>query len=260
MDACEELPLADGSHLCWLRIADVLSGAILWTALFHVRRWAEVTPRQVQAQLRAAFARWGMPGHLQVDNGAPWGATGGLLTALTLWVLGLRVQVDFIDPGCPQQNGCVERTNGVSQAWYDTGRCADFAAARATAARMDEVQRAVYPAVGGLTRVQAYPGLLTPGRVYDPSAEGQTWDLMAALEALAERVAERAVSADGRVSLYDWGRYVGRRHRGKVAYVHLQVDTKEWAARDADGNLLGRFPADELTADAICRLEVSRPR
>jgi hypothetical protein len=260
MDACEELPLADATHACWLRVLDVFSGAVLWTGLFPVRRWAEVTPAQVQAELRGAFARWGLPRRLQVDNGYPWGATGGLLTALALWVIGSGVGVDFISPGRPQENGSVERSNGVSQAWYDTARCQDFRALVALAGRLDEVQRCAYPVAGGLPRVAAYPGLLRPDRAYDPAQEGTTWDLGRALEALAERVAERVVSADGRVSLYDWGRYVGRAHRGRTVYARLEPDSREWAVRDERGGLLRRIAADELTAESIRGLNISRPR
>jgi transposase InsO family protein len=260
MDACEELPLADGSYACWLRLVDVFSGAILGTALFAARRWAEVAPGQVQAALRSAFARWGLPDHLQADNGAPWGASGGLLTALALWVTGLGVDLDFIAAGQPQENGCVERSHGVSQGWYDTARRGSFAELQALALALDEVQRARYPVVGALSRVQAYPALLSPRRVYDPSAEEQTWRLRRALEALAERVVQRVVGQDGRVSLYDWGRYVGRAHRGRTVYVHLEPDSQEWAVRDQQGNLLKRLAAAELSAQDIRGLTVSRPR
>ncbi len=48
-----------------------------------------VPATETVATLRAAFARWGMPVHIRVDNGYPWGSTGDLPTELGLWLLGL---------------------------------------------------------------------------------------------------------------------------------------------------------------------------
>jgi hypothetical protein len=81
-----------------------------------------------------------------------------------------------------------------------------------------------------------------------------------ALEALAERVVQRLVGQDGRGSLEDWGRYVGRAHRGRTVYVHREPASQAGAGRDQPGNLLKRLAAAELAAQDIRGLTVSRPR
>lgn len=38
--------------------------------------WTQVDVPLVQQQLGRAFARWGLPKRVRVDNGKPWGSTG----------------------------------------------------------------------------------------------------------------------------------------------------------------------------------------
>jgi transposase len=46
MDAAEDIPLADGSHACWLRIADEFTGAVLMTAIFPPREMEQRAGRR----------------------------------------------------------------------------------------------------------------------------------------------------------------------------------------------------------------------
>jgi transposase InsO family protein len=75
--------------------------------------WNQVPPADVRDQLRLAFARWGLPGRLRVDNGAPWGSKGDWPTELALWLIGLGVGVTWNTPRRPQENGVVERSQGT---------------------------------------------------------------------------------------------------------------------------------------------------
>lgn len=60
--------------------------------------------------MRETFATYGLPHVIRVDNGTPFGSTGlGGFTALSVWWLRLGIEVDFIEPGKPEQNGCHER-------------------------------------------------------------------------------------------------------------------------------------------------------
>jgi transposase InsO family protein len=45
-----------------------------------------------------------------VDNGAPFASQGpGGLSNLSVWWIGLGIEVQFSRPACPQDNGCHER-------------------------------------------------------------------------------------------------------------------------------------------------------
>jgi transposase InsO family protein len=65
----------------------------------------------VKAVFIRLFKEYGLPRVIRSDNGPPfanvlnyWG-----LTKLSVWWLSLGIQLDRIDPGCPQQNGGHER-------------------------------------------------------------------------------------------------------------------------------------------------------
>jgi transposase InsO family protein len=69
------------------------------------------TSATVQAQLTAAFRRYGMPWRLLGDNGGPWGTShaGVRLTRLTAWLARLGIAVSHGRPYHPQTQGKVER-------------------------------------------------------------------------------------------------------------------------------------------------------
>jgi transposase InsO family protein len=95
--------------------------------------------------LRQAFARWGRPRRLRVDNGTPWGATDGLPTGLVLWLAGLGVGVDH-NPACrPQDNGVVERSQGTGKNWAEPGQCDSAAQLQRGLDEADARQRERYP-------------------------------------------------------------------------------------------------------------------
>jgi hypothetical protein len=259
VDAVEGLTLKDGTHACWLRLTDECSGAILATEVFPLYRWAEVPARQAREALRRAFGRWGCPGALRTDNGVPWGAAGGLPSGLALWAAGLGVPVLRNPPRRPQRNGVVERSQGTSRRWAEPGSCADIAELRLRLEEEDRVQREVYPAVGGLSRLEAYPSLRRSGRGYCRGWEEMVWDAGEALRWLGRHRVRRKVSARGQVSLYHRAVEVGRAHGGCAVDVHLDAEAVEWVIEDTEGRELRRRPAPRLTPEAVMALEVARP-
>jgi len=214
----------------------------------------------VQGDLRQAFAAWGRPGRLRVDNGCPWGATGGLPTELALWLFGLEVAVTWNDPRCPQQNGVVERTQGVSKRWAEPHTCADAAELQRRLQEMDAIQRGEYPSIHGQSRAAAFPGLARAPRTYSRRWEERHWSLPRALEQLAEYAVTRLVDRNGKVSLYDRAHWVGTQWVGQEVYVSLDPELREWVFAARDGRELRRRPAAELTRENIVGLRVARAR
>src|SRR4051794_34359624 len=155
--------------------------------------WARVGAEAVQKALRRAFARWGLPGRLRVDNGTPWGATGGLPTALALWLIGLGVEMIWNPPRRPRRNGVVERFQDVGQDWAEPATCASAAELQARLDAADRIQRDEYPALGGRSRRAAYPGLAHSGRPYRRRHEARQWDLARVLRWLSGHAVPRRV-------------------------------------------------------------------
>jgi hypothetical protein len=213
----------------------------------------------VRAALRAAFARWGAPGRLRFDNGAPWGSWGDLPTELALWRLGLDIGLIWNRPRHCQANGVVERAHGVCQQWAEPAACADVAALAERLAWAAELQRERYPAVGGRSRLAAYPALGRGGRPYDPSQEDARWEEQRVWRFLAAGGWRRRVDQVGRISLYNRAVTVGRRHAGEPVLVRFRAerDAPTWVLLDEGGREIRRQPAPELSRERILAMEVA---
>jgi hypothetical protein len=222
--------------------------------------WATVGAVAVQAALRRSFARWGRPERLRVDNGTPWGATGGLPTVLALWLAGLEVTLVRNPPRRPQANGVAERSQGVSAAWAEPQTCADATVLQQRLQEEDRIQREVYPSVDGRSRWQAYPDLYHSGRGYVELGEPYCWSLEQALAYLARYRVRRIVAKSGKVSLYDRGHMVGKEYSGQVVYVRLDSLQGEWVFCNGDHQELRRRPAAEMTQERIRALSIARQR
>jgi transposase InsO family protein len=71
----------------------------------------------VQAHLRTTFRRYGLPAAMFVDNGSPWGDSGGEpWTRLAVWLLKLGVDLLHSAPYHPQSRGKNERFHRTLQA------------------------------------------------------------------------------------------------------------------------------------------------
>lgn len=102
----------DGTRVEPLTVRDLASRYILEFCLM---------PRQSVEAVRLAMERLfkvhGIPQAIRVDNGSPFGSTGALgLTRLSAWWVKLGIQVAFIEPGRPEQNGAHEQMHRVYKA------------------------------------------------------------------------------------------------------------------------------------------------
>ena len=197
---------------------------------------------------------------MRVDNGVPWGNWNDLPTPFALWVLGVGVTWHWNDPGCPQQNPKIERSQGTGKRWGEPGRCGTAAELQAQLDEADQIQREVYPHHGGRTRWQLFPGLRHSGRRYSEAWERRRWDLGCVEEHLAEYVGIRRVSATGHVTIYDHGRYVGTQYRGQDVQVQYDPSAHGWLIADKEGRELRRHPAPEISREQIHKLTFRRPR
>ena len=221
-------------------------------------RWDAVPPTATQAQLRLAFARWGRPERLRVDNGTPWGAArGDLPTDLGLWLAGLGVGLDYNRPARPRDNGVVERSQGTAKRWGEPHACDTPEELRRRLAAVDDIQRRDYPSVRGLGRMEAYPELAHSGRDYSPAWEEAHWSLEAAAAHLAGHVGRRRVGASGSISVYNRDLYVGVIHKKMSVLVMLDPLTREWVISDDDGRQLSRQAAPEITRERVMELRVT---
>jgi hypothetical protein len=237
---------------------DECSGAFLSTFVFATARWEQVGRQAIQEQFRETFCRWGLPERLRSDNDYPWGSSGDFPAELALWVIGLGVEMVWIPPGCPQQNGVVERAQGTGQNWAEPETCRNAAELQRRCDEMDRRQRERYPYQDSHSRSEVYPELKHSGRPYHRRWERKQWDLSRVLNFVSQQVVKRHVDASGSVSLYHRTRYLGKPQIGTNVYVSLDPSGPTWVFADKDGNEVRTHPADELSADRIRGLSVSR--
>ncbi len=215
-----------------------------------------VPPAQVQEHFRCQFARWGLPRRVRVDNGNPWGNFNDLPTALALWLIGLGVDVWWNDPGHPEQNPKVERAQGTGKRWAEPQQCRAVAELQARFDQADGIQRERYPAVGGRSRLEAFPELQRVQRRYTRSWEQRHWDLGRVADHLAEYTGVRQVTRSGYTSVYDVHYYVGRVYRGQSVYVEFDPSALEWVFTNREGTQLRRFAAAQITRARIRKLNL----
>src|SRR4051812_7511891 len=223
-------------------------------------RWTQVDPRATQEALRRAFARWGRPERLRVDNGAPWGSRGDLPTDLVCWLAGLGVAVVANPPRRPRANGVVERSQGVGKAWAEPAQCASAVELQRRLDALDRVQREEYPVQGERSRIEVDPGLQHSGRSYDREWEAKHWQLQRSWDLLGSCVVPRQVDRQGKVSVYNRPYSVGPLWAGKTIWVGFDPLEGMWVFQDQRGHEIRRQAARELSAEAIQKMEVTHRR
>lgn len=230
-----------------------------WRASFPPQaQWQSIPPGDARALFRRIFRRWGLPRSIRVDNGHPWGLNRGLPPALALWLIGLGVALEWIDPGQPQQNSRVERGNGVTQQWAEPGSCSTRSQLQMRLHKECEVQRERYPSVAGMSRLEAYPDLRHSGRPYRASDERRSWDLTRVDRFLSGLTLHRRANRHGAIWIYGEPRNLGRPRGGQEVRARFDPSDRQWVVTDLDGRELKRFPAPELSRERILRLEVGK--
>jgi transposase InsO family protein len=80
----------------------------------------EITPQTIVGARRVfehVFREYGLPQAIRCDNGTPFGSSGACgLTQLSAWWLRLGIELRFIQPASPQQNGRHERMHRTLKA------------------------------------------------------------------------------------------------------------------------------------------------
>lgn len=107
----------------WYRTAAGTRVEPLTVRDLHSRYGLAVTLLRTQSivatrrEFRRLFARHGLPERIRCDNGSPFGGGGPTgLTRLSAWWIKLGIEVEFITPGRPCENGAHEQFHRVYKA------------------------------------------------------------------------------------------------------------------------------------------------
>jgi putative transposase len=101
--------LGDGTRVSPLTVRDLHSRYGLAIALLRSQATGPT-----KKEFRRLFLRQGLPRRIRCDNGSPFGAIGTTgLTRLSAWWVKLGIEVEFITPGRPCENGAHEQFHRV---------------------------------------------------------------------------------------------------------------------------------------------------
>lgn len=179
---------------------------------------------------------------------------------LALWLFGLGIEVRWNPPCRPQDNGVVERSQGVGANWAEPGLCTSVRQLQRRFNEEDRIQREEYPSIAGQSRLAAYPNLRHSGRRYSWAWEQRHWDSQHVAWQLAGYVVGRRVDCCGKIGVYHHKLYIGTQHQGQEVLVQLDPERREWVVSSRTGQQLHRTPAAMLQPQRIRRLQVAQRR
>ena len=211
---------------------------------------------QVREKLIDVFVRWGKPGAMRVDNGAPFGDPTLMTTpALSLWLIAVDIDMIWNKPHCPEQNGRVEKMQDTTQRWAEVSKAAH---AQHLQQKLDAalgLQRESYPVerLRHQTRLQAFPALETSRRPYAPS----DFEVSRVYAFLSRKIYIRKVAANGQIGHYGQLYHLGCALHHQLVQVRLCADRTCWQVLSAD-KLLKEFPATHLGQQRIQNLTVGQ--
>jgi hypothetical protein len=163
-------------------------------------------------------------------------------------------------PRRPQANGVVERAQGVGKQWCEPWTCGSCVEWQLRLEEMDRVQREVYPARHGQSRLATHPGLKHSGRPYDPAQEGSIWDLQKVWDLMGMPRVPRQVDRGGKRSVYNRPYSVGVVWAGRTVWVGFDPVGGQGTFQDERGHEIRRHVAEELSRESVCGMEVTHRR
>lgn len=213
----------DGERIDPLTVTDLHS-----RYLMRAEGLPQATTRWTHQAFRSMFRRYGVPEIIRVDNGAPFASMGpGGLSKLSVWWIGLGIEVQFSRPGCPQDNGSHERMHRTMKA-----ECCKPPSAnpRAQQQRMDRWRKEFNE-----ERPHESLGMRVPADVYQPSARRLDERIKPRLYELG--VKTQRVNTAGFITLNGGNCYVGESFGGVDVAVEKNEESGLFHVRYANVKL-----------------------
>jgi len=259
IDGKEQVELNDGSKVSWMNLVDEATTSPLGPHVFVQRTVSEIPLLEAIRAINKSFARWGLPRQIKVDNGRPF-VHPQLMdtpTVAKLWWIGLGIEVIQNTPGCPQQNGGVECSQGILCRWSNPVSQAD---AQALQRRLDA--EATFhrngfrlSKRGNRTRLMIYPELETNERRYSPN----NFRIGRVHKWLANQVWQRRVRQNGEIKLLGQLIYISQRHKREQVDIVFDPIDKQWLVSLADGTIVRQTQKGVPTRRDIFNTVIEKP-
>lgn len=222
---------------------------------FPCKKICEVPLLEVQQQLIQVFKVWGQPQYIKVDNGLPFGDPHlEVIPILSLWLIGMGIQLILNPPGKPYYNGKVERAQGVLASWTEYKKCKDGFDLQLKLWEEGEFYNLHFPIrrKQNRTRIEVYPNLLHTEKEWNPS----NFNLSNPLNVLKHWSWERKLTTNGAVKMYGIRKTVGKKYGDQNVTVRLNPITNEWQIFNRD-NILFKSIQTNFNDDSLWNLDLS---
>ena len=244
VDNQEKIELLNGEIATICNVRDPFGAAMIASQAFSVKtekHWRKLLWTEVRQVVRHAFGEWGtMPDSILTDNELCLAGTANdpFPGKLTLWLIGLGINHQFIRPHRPTDQPEIERNHRTLDGWALYPQAlGDVETLQASLDQERYLYNRFFPAQASDCHrrppCEAHPELLTPRRPYHPAAELALFDLQRVYDFLAAFPPfRRKVLANGQISLgrrlYHIGKKRMKDHHLQSVLAHFDPLTAEW--------------------------------
>jgi hypothetical protein len=214
----------------------------------------------VQQMMQQSFEQWGLPHHIRVDNGKPFGDPQRCsIPELALWLTGLGIEVIWNRPRTPKDNARVERMQATTSRWTEAEQCYSCSELQAKLDRAATIQREQYQLrrLGQKNRKELYPDLWTNSSAYDPQT---AFDVNRVTTYLSQLSFVRKVNKKGVFNFYAQRVYVSCSHNNKTLCIRYDIDSNRFRLMDQTNTTIGYIQADNFSQEHILGLSVCQNR
>lgn len=242
-------------------VCDEASGAPLARIMHELRAKGNrkgLTVREVQADLRQVFSQWGLPDTLRMDRDPLFVGSSRLdwPGTLLLWLVGLSVQPIVNRAYRPTDNALVERSH---RTWKSDvligGHYIDLVALQCFSDQTLEDRRCYLPSRHennhGQPPIVAFPQLTETRRPYTLAKERDLFQLACVDNYLTQWEWRRKIDNSGRISLADRNYPVSKAHRGQVAKIRFDANTRDFVCTNIDEQEIARSQVNDVSLDYI---------
>jgi hypothetical protein len=277
-----KLSPATAPHECWLLDFDekLNWSGVGWTNVMNVTDLATgikigsfvhpadsppkrhlISWQQIQANLRIAFHRWGLPDRIRTDRDRRLVAPGEYPVPMlfTLWLVGLGIEHEIIQR--VTQNGGVERFH---RTWE--GRLLDLDLGPDWSAVQDYVNYEVWrmntvlPCRGRKCRrrppLLVYPEASTPRRYYSPQEELRIFQLERVITYLSQGRWLRRTSQQGQFRFHSATLNAKKPYRRQIVVITFDEEMRQFQVKPAEADdVILHFKAPWLSEKVITGLD-----
>lgn len=209
--------------------------------------------------LKGLFQKWGLPLHIRVDNGKPFGdPQRSSVPELVLWLWALGVKVIWNPPRTPRRNAKVERMQRTTALWAELPKCSSGEELQQKLDDIAKVQRRHY-ALRRLKikhRRQHLAPLWNNPRHY----HCDSFDVQRTYRYLEQVLFKRKVNQGGFLTFYAQSVYVGILHKGTTVSIRFKAKPLQFEVTSGQGQPIGHFTADNFSQTNIKKLTVCQHR